>query len=244
MAIRRLTASVVHSATALRDVIWPRVCPVCKDALLPGEHFLCTSCNINLPRTNYHEKGYQPQNNPVIERLLDPTVPICRGTAWYHYIAGSANCQIILEAKFHNMPFLMRRAARTFAEEIKDSDFFNGIDLTMPIPIWITRLISRGYNQTEYICQGIKDITGIPMGKNLYARRPHKSQKSLNAEQRRRGLEDLFDVKHPEALTNKHILVIDDVLTTGSTLLSALKALHNSTPSATLSVLTLGCTQR
>lgn len=242
MAVKGVLTSLAECAAALRDVVFPRVCPVCNTPLLHGEETLCLECLTTLPRTNLHRHGYKPVDNPVIDRLVDPAVPVCRGTAWFYYGAGAPFTRIILDAKFRNRPHLLSWAAKTFANEIKDSGFFDGIDIIMPIPIFITRYMSRGYNQTEYICQGLSKTTGIPVGSHLRARRPHKSQRSRTSQQRRVGLRNAFAVRNSGELQNKHILVVDDVLTTGATLRSALSALHTAEPSATLSVLTLGCT--
>lgn len=240
MAIRGLTASVAGVITSLRDVVWPRVCPVCNTALLHGEETLCMQCLTALPRTNLHKRGYKPTENAVIDRLVDPAVPICRGTAWFYY--GEPYSHIILDAKFHSRPYLLDWAGRTFATELQGTGFFNDIDVILPVPIFITRYISRGYNQTDYICRGLSKISGIPIGNNLKALRPHKSQRSLNAQQRRSGLNNIFAVKGAKNLHDKHILIVDDVLTTGSTMRSVLAAVHRAVPSANLSVLTLGCT--
>lgn len=242
MDVRGLLTSFANISTALRDVVWPRICPACRSALLQGEDTLCLQCLTTLPRTNLHLRGYKPNDNPVIDRLVNPSVPVCRGTAWFYYVSGSPFSRIILDAKFHNQPYMLRWAGRTFASELKGSDFFTGIDIILPIPIWITRLISRGYNQSEYICRGLSEATGIPIGDHLKARRPHKSQRRRNAQQRRHGVDDVFVVRDAKHLQDQHILIVDDVLTTGSTMRSALTAVHKAVPSATLSVLTLGCT--
>lgn len=242
MAVRGFLTSVANVATALRDVVWQRVCPVCRCALLQGEECLCLQCFTTLPRTNLHLHGYKPSDNPVIDRLVNTSVPIYQGTAWFYYGSGSPFSRIILDAKFHNQPYLLRWAGRTCATELKDSGFFTDIDVILPIPIWISRFIARGYNQTEYICRGLSEATGIPIGNHLRARRPHKSQRSRNSQQRRMGLDNVFGVRDAQQLQGKHILIVDDVLTTGSTLRSALAAVHAAVPSAKLSVLTLGCT--
>lgn len=242
MAVKRLISAFSNLVTSVRDVVWPRLCPVCGIALLPGEEILCLECLTNLPRTHLHLAGYNPKNNPVIDRLVNPAIPINRGTAWFYYGAGSPFSRIILEAKFHSQPYILRHAGRLYAKEILPDGFFSDIDVIIPVPVWISRELSRGYNQTEFICRGLSEVTGIPIGLDLIARRPHRSQRKRSATQRHLGLDGVFKMIRPNEYRGKHILIVDDVLTTGSTMRSALQAIHTAVPDATLSVLTLGCT--
>ena len=107
------------------------------------------------------------------------------------------------------------------------SDFFDEIDCIIPVPLHKKRFRSRGYNQSEYIAQALSDVTGIPMDTSHLTRERNNPQQALKSgTERKQNVEGIFAVNHPEELYRKHILLVDDVLTTGSTLLSAITTLE------------------
>ncbi|MDE5692714.1 MAG: ComF family protein, partial [Duncaniella sp.] len=123
--------------------------------------------------------------------------------------------------------------------QLVTAGFFDDIDVLIPVPLHFTKLWMRGYNQSHEIARGLSDVTGLPIGDNLIASRPHSTQTRKNASQRRANSIGTFRVTSPEELDSLHILVVDDVITTGSTILSALETIHSSIPSARLSVYSL-----
>ncbi len=127
------------------------------------------------------------------------------------------------------------------AQELLPQDFFQGIDYLVPVPLHWRRLLHRGYNQSERIAQGISDITGIPVLGDVVSRvRNNQTQTHLNRQEREKNVENIFRAQHTERLRNKHLLIIDDVMTTGSTIISCGREITQAEPTVTLSVLTLG----
>ena len=110
---------------------------------------------------------------------------------------------------------------RMMAEELKATSFFDGIDLIVPIPLSRKKERQRGYNQSEWIAWGISEATGIPTDTTSVVRtKSNPSQTTLDHRQRRENVRDIFAVRHPGSLEGRHILLVDDVITTGATMLS------------------------
>lgn len=220
------------------DILFPRVCAVCGRPLVSGEDVMCLGCLVDLPRTNQHLR----QPNDIHTRLISLHAPLERCASLFHYHRENPYSRLIKGAKYRGRPSIGRKLARMFATELKPTGFFDGIDLIIPIPIHLFRFLSRGYNQTHYIARGISDVTGIEVGDNLRASRPHSAQARKGADARRANAADTFSVIRPRELAGHHILVVDDVITTGSTMVSALDTIKNAEPSARLSVLSLTLT--
>lgn len=216
------------------NLIWPDVCEVCGCTLVKGEKVICLGCRLKLPRTNLHTHEFS-----LIHHRLAGRVPIERAAGYFYYYRSDSFTRLIHAAKYNGRPNVARYLAREYAGEIKNDGFFSGIDLILPVPLHRFKLWKRGYNQTEYLARGLKDATGIAIGSNLVATRGHSTQTRKGSYMRWLNTRNIYDVVHPDELEGKHILVVDDVITTGATLLACCEAIHRSAPTATISVLTL-----
>lgn len=216
------------------NLIWPDVCEVCGCTLVKGEKVICLGCRLKLPRTNLHTQEFS-----LIHHRLAGRVPIERAAGYFYYYRSDSFTRLIHAAKYNGRPNVARYLAREYAGEIKNDGFFSGIDLILPVPLHRFKLWKRGYNQTEYLARGLKDATGIAIGSNLVATRGHSTQTRKGSYMRWLNTRNIYEVAHPGELEGKHILVVDDVITTGATLLACCEAIHRSAPTATISVLTL-----
>ena len=135
---------------------------------------------------------------------------------------------------------MARELACTFAQSIAEDGFFEGIDAVIPVPLHRLKQMKRGYNQSRAIAEGIEKATGIPVADNLKCSRAHKSQTRLGMADRWLNTRDIFSVSAPEELEGKHVLIVDDVITTGSTLTACCRAVHGAVSHVRTSVLTLG----
>lgn len=222
----------------LVDMVWPRVCEVCRCSLVEGEDVLCLGCDIKLPRTMIHRNSF----NSIHQRIAGKA-PIEHAGGYFYYYRESEYAELIHVAKYGGRPRVARVLAAQYARElIADSDFFSGIDIVLPVPLHKFKLWKRGYNQSDYIADGVADVTGIPVGHNLVAKR-HGTQTRRNAYMRWLNTRNTYDVVKPEDLEHKHVLVVDDVVTTGATLLSCCEAIHRVAPTAKISVLVLAVAQ-
>lgn len=221
----------------LIQLLFPDTCHICGRALVEGEELLCLDCFAGIPRTGMHL-------NPDADRQarLLTAAKALRMASMFYYINGNPYSTLIRDAKYYGRPDIDRKLARMFAAELLPTGFFDGIDLILPVPMYFLRQARRGFNQARMIADGISEITGIPVGDNLVADRPHKSQARRSAKERHTLESRIYSVHHIDELEGCHILLVDDVLTTGATLLACCEALRAAVPDSSRSLLTLAAT--
>jgi ComF family protein len=223
----------------LSRIFFPECCPVCHQALVDGEELLCMECHWKIPRTQYHLSS----ENQLLHKLVSLNVPIEKAASYFFYKKDNPYSLLIQQAKYNHQPIIDRELAAHFARELKIDGFFDDIDVIIPVPIHWTKYLRRGYNQTDYIAQGLNDITGIPVAVNLRAVKSHKTQTRKSGKERRKSLSNVFHVDKPAELQNSHILLVDDVITTGSTILACAETVKTAVPTARISILSLATTK-
>lgn len=243
----RTSLSLYHPF--LFRLLFPNRCRICgrfigekkyRDASPDIHAILCDSCLRDLPRT---EQALIRQNSTEMT-LLQSASPFVRdqGQAMLaaqrvmHLQRAAAflffEKDYLIRAAIHRMkygdePMIGYLLGRQAAEEFMYTDFFDGIELIVPVPLHPNRLRERGYNQSEYIAAGISEATGIPLDTTHVLRIKDTPKQALQSGiHRRHNVADAFAVSHPEQLYRKHILLVDDLLTTGETVKSCLKAMR------------------
>ena len=225
--------------TKILDFIAPRQCVVCGRRLAASERSLCTSCMLYLPRTTFQ---FTPDDNPMVQHFWHIT-PIRRAAALIYYEPHSEMAQIVYDLKYHDRPDIGEDMGRLMANDMQIARFFDGIDVLLPVPLSRKRMRQRGYNQSQCLAQGISDITGIPLVTHAVSRKHFlQSQTRLNRQERQENVADMFQLDDDTPLKNKHVLLIDDVCTTGATLI-ALSDTICHIEGIRLSVLTFGFTK-
>lgn len=208
-------------AGPLWHLIWPRQCAMCEKVLRMDEEIFCHDCRKNLPKT---EEGWHRDNR--VECIFSNIHKFERGAAYCFYPKGHPIRNAVQIMKFDSHPEVGRELGRMAAEEWKDSGFFDGIDCLVPLPLHKSRLRERGYNQAEWIAKGIQDVTGLPIDtKHLVRFENNAHQSKMNLEERR-TLGEIFRVNKPEEWRGRHLLLIDDVITSGTTMLRAMEVIH------------------
>ncbi len=222
------------------NVLMPRTCAVCDKPLDADEHFLCRKCLMELPRTHYEDIDFNP-----FEQLMAGKVPVERCTSYFFYHKSDPYASILHDIKYRHVPTMGRWLSERAANDMRDSGFFDGIDAIVPVPLHYTKLASRGYNQSHYLAQGLSRVIGAPVIKGIKAVREHSSQTHKDAVERAKNIEGMFaaNTRHIKELTGKHVLIVDDVVTTGSTLLACATALHKEIAGVKLSLFTLAAAQ-
>lgn len=231
---------ILNFFARLINLISPKQCVVCGCRLAIGEEVICSVCNIHLPRTNFADKPY----DNVMAKMFWGQIPVMRAAALFYYEPHSEVSRVIHSMKYFNHPETGELMGRLLAEEIKDSGFFDDMDIIIPIPLAKKRQRARGYNQSEEIARGVSAITGIPVAKNVVKRISFKkSQTKMNRWQRLDNVKDVFEIKDTTLPKGKHILLIDDIVTTGTTIISCAQELMKC-GNVRFSVLSLGLTKR
>ena len=219
----------------LIDLIFPRHCCVCGEVLSRQERDICLNCLYILPKIEPHHKA-------EIEQTFWGKVEVERATSFIYYRKGSPYNELIHKLKYRNAPEVGTRLATMAADEILPSGFFDGITLIVPLPLSKKKLRKRGYNQCDYIARGISEKTGIPVATDLIKRtKANETQTHKTRDERWLNVEGIFSATKPQAMEGQHILLVDDILTTGSTLCSCVKAIK-SRCDCKVSILTLALT--
>ena len=218
----------------LKEVLFPRYCKVCGQRLMQGEQHLCLGCLLELPRTHYE----QDPNNLLMQHFME-WPEVVRATAYLYYYKEGRYSSLIHHLKYHDHPEVGIYLGRLAANELRQSGFFDGIDLILPVPLSKKKLRKRGYNQCDYIARGISEITGIPVHTDYMERViDNDTQTHKDRMERWKNAEGIFRVTKPECLRGKHVLLLDDVATTGSTLHACISTLL-TTPDVRVSVFAL-----
>ncbi len=219
---------------AATDVVMPRVCPVCGKALDSDEQWLCRKCLASLPRTHYEDVDFN-----TMEQHFAGKVRIERATAYFFYEKGSPYASILHDIKYHSTPKMGRWLTARAVRDMEASHFFDGIDMVTAVPLHRSKLAHRGYNQSEYLARGIADALSIPYLETLKAIRPHSTQTHKGALERWQNIQGNYALnKNADLLAGKHILLVDDVITTGSTLIACATQLK-AIPEVKVSLFTL-----
>ena len=217
------------------DFLLPRYCKVCGRRLDTSETNLCVSCYLSMPFLDYQSGNFSPA-----ERILLTERNVVRAASVIQYEKESNYRRILFHLKYWNHPEVGTWLACIGAERLAAKGFFEGIDSMVTLPLSAHKYRKRGYNQCDYIAQGISRVTGLPLINGAVERDvEHQRQAGLGRYQRWGNAEGLFSVPHPELLEGRHILLIDDVMTTGATLCSLIDVINDSVRNIRISVFTL-----
>lgn len=214
------------------ELFFPRYCVACGRKLLRGEEFLCVHCVSGLPRTKFH---LQADNE--MEKNLWGKLPLERATAFLYYAKENDTRKVLYELKYYGNAELGIFLGKWMTSELEGSGFFQGIDCIVPVPLHEKKKKERGYNQSEMLAQGISVRTGIPVVADVLLRLGYTDTQTHKGNYERwENIRNVFSCANREMLSGKHILLVDDVVTTGATVVACADALANI-PNLKVSVL-------
>ncbi len=248
---------------AIADFTFPRVCLVCGRILLPFEQDLCCVCRADLPLTRFSHMSHNPMADRFNERLQEgileregtmqgaPAVPerepYAFATALFHYSPESGYNAITRHLKYQRGLAAGRRFASLLGKELAVSGLFDDVDMVIPVPLHPLRLWKRGYNQAEVIAREVAACLPAARLERRILKRTRRtaSQTRLTVEEKAANVRGAFAVacryKERGALPCRHILLVDDVFTTGSTMAACHAALREVfPPQVRISAATLG----
>ena len=217
------------------DLLFPRLCVVCGKELNASERHVCAMCMAELPLTGYHKIEFNP-----MEQLFAGKVPVERASGYFFYERGSRHAAILHSLKYKNQPHLGEWLARRFAAELRACGWLDGVDAVVPVPLHRSTLVVRGSNQSEYIARGIASVAGCRVEKLVKAAKAHETQTHKGQHERLLNTEGVFCATAEAArFSGKHILMVDDVVTTGATLIACAEALRRAVDDLRISVAAL-----
>ena len=212
---------------SLLYLLYPEICLNCGNSLVNGEEVLCTSCEVNLPRTRFHS---DPEN--VVNQIFWGRVDIEAATAFLYFKKGGSVQNLMHQLKYKGEREIGEYLGRLFGIELETTPFYSAADLLIPVPLHPGKEKKRGYNQSHMIARGMSDILKIPVNtRDLVRRKFTETQTKKGRYSRWENVKEIFEVAEKENLANKKIILVDDVVTTGATLEACAKVLKEDAKS-------------
>lgn len=223
----------------LLNAIFPQPCIVCKRRLIGGEKYICLHCMASLPRNTYS----LPVADSELAHRLWGVFPVEGAVTAFLYQRDGIMAPIVHRMKYRGNKPLCHYMGRQMALAVADSGIFEGVDVLVPVPLTMERKRERGYNQSLLLCEGISEVTGIGIETGVLHRRFFGgSQTEMTVSERLENVKGAFYADNLERLNGKHVLVVDDVITTGSTVRECVLQIRD-VPSIRISVLALAWTR-
>ena len=218
---------------AFLHLVFPHLCSGCGNDLLPKESFLCLHCRSNLPQTLFEQHAGNP-----IEKIFTGRLPLAAASAAFYFSKESLLQHLMHRFKYKQEKELGFQLGELMGRQLSVSGRF-APDALVPLPLFADREKKRGYNQAEVLCDGIAEFLKVPVLPHAISRPlATETQTRKNRLERWQNMEGRFRVSHPEQIRGRHILLVDDVITTGATLEACGQALLEAGP-ASLSVASL-----
>lgn len=199
---------------ALLHLAFPHVCEGCGTDNLQADHLLCLRCLSSLPSTNFH----MHPNNPI-EKIFWGRIPIVSAASQYYFTKESMMQHLMHQFKYKGNKDVGIYLGKLMGWSLAESNRFSFIDALIPLPLHKSKEHKRGYNQATLLCEGISSVLNKPVLKNAVIRPEHtETQTKKSRIQRWQNMEGKFELANPSAIEGKHVLLVDDVVTTGATL--------------------------
>lgn len=214
-------------------LFWPNVCACCSTGLIRGEQYICSHCMYELPLTNFHIE----HDNPI-SQIFWGRVMVEHATAGYFFRKGNRIQKLVHQVKYRGQKEMGAMLGREMGKSLRDS-IFRGIDLIAPVPLHPQKLRKRGYNQSEWIARGIAEMLEKPVDAQTLVRRVLTTTQTRKKRfDRWENVDSGFGLTNSDTFSGRHVLLIDDVITTGATLEACIHAVL-SAPGTKASVATL-----
>ncbi len=224
---------------SLTNLIFPRLCLGCGDDLFGDNEVLCLPCIDKLPVTNFHLHS----NNPV-EKIFWGRLPLVSASSYLYFTKDSLLQELLHAFKYKGTREIGLHFGRCMGNSFLQSNRFNRIDALIPLPLHPKKERKRGYNQATVLCEGIAEILKVPIQKDAIIRpTATQTQTHKNRVHRWENMEGKFLLSNADSVSGKHVLLIDDVVTTGATLESCGHELLN-VQDLRLSIATLAYTSK
>ena len=226
--------TLIKIADGFTHLFYPHICTGCGSDLFSKDSMLCARCITSLPHTNYAEHP----GNPV-EKIFWGRIPVASAYSQFFFAKESLVQHLVHQLKYKGNIDIGTYLGEIMGQTLHSSNRFHNIDALIPLPLYPDKERKRGYNQAAIICNGMSAIMNVPVINNALVRqRFTETQTKKHRTERWENVEGSFVLKNPGALKGKHLLLVDDVVTTGATLEASGSALLKA-ENVTVSIATL-----
>lgn len=196
------------------SLIFPQTCAACGESLYKHEDFICTHCEYSLPKTNFHLQ----KDNPVAKLFYGRT-EIYSASAYYTFSKDGKVQHLIHQLKYKGQKNIGYTIGKLYGHELNNSAYFNSVNVIIPVPLYSDKQKKRGYNQSHYFAKGLAESFKSDTDFDSLVRvMANESQTKKSRYERWRNVETVFELRDVKKLEGKHLLLVDDVVTTGATL--------------------------
>jgi len=196
------------------SLLFPELCAACRESLVANEYLLCTDCRFNLPYTNFHL-----QADNIVARQFWGKISIEAAFALFYFNKGGKIQNMLHQLKYNGQQQIGNLLGNIAGGQLIKNEIFNNVDYIIPVPLHKKRFRERGYNQSTRFAEGLADkLNAVVEEGNLVRVKSTETQTHKSRFARFENMQEVFMVINPEKLKGKHVLLVDDVVTTGSTL--------------------------
>lgn len=196
------------------NIIFPKICYTCGLALMKNEECLCFQCRSKLPKIHF-----QNLNNNELSNRFVGKINIEFAISYLYFYKSGITQKLLHQLKYNNCPEIGEMIGKWLGHELLKNDIIKNSELIIPVPLHPRKERSRGYNQTQYFATGISKITNIPTDFYSLQRIQHETSQTVKTKEYRwKSVEHAFQIFDRKKIENKHILLVDDIVTTGATM--------------------------
>ncbi len=199
---------------SLLELVYPRLCSACGVNLQYQEDCICTFCHYNLPKTWFHRWDANP-----LAKVFWGRVNLEFASALYYYTKGGKVQNLLQNLKYRNNPEVGNFLGEVYAIDLIEDGILDNVDCIIPVPLHPEKQKKRGYNQSEHFAEGLSKISGIKLDTSSLIRKFASDTQTRKARYKRwENVKEIFSLEDAEAISGKHVLIVDDVVTTGATI--------------------------
>ena len=217
LKFRSAFGAMVKNSTYLSDfvsLLFPQLCAACNESLVANEHVICTSCLFNLPYTNFHL-----QADNIVVRQFWGKIKLEAAYGLFYFAKGGNVQNMMHQFKYKGMQQIGNLLGSIAGEQLAQNEIYKTVNIIVPVPLHKKRLRERGYNQSACFAYGLAEkLDAEVVENNLVRAKATLTQTHKSRFARFENMQEVFTIKNPEAFINKHVLLVDDIVTTGSTL--------------------------
>jgi ComF family protein len=218
----KLIKTLITAGDDLFCLFFPNLCAGCGRQLIRGEKVICLHCLFHLPKTYFHHDTDNPLSRVFWGRIS------LEGVAAYLYFQKGGTVQHLLhQLKYKGHKEIGLQMGKLYGNELKNAGVFKDAELIIPVPLHPRKFRQRGYNQSEMFAEGLASVMQAKLEtRTLYRKTYSQTQTRKSRYNRWENVESIFGLKNPERIIGKHVLLVDDVITTGATTEACAHVLH------------------